>query len=235
VELEMQDQITDVRDLEWTSFHEHIMRLTKKGMSAVDSDKGIPLLRRWEYSRNLAKWMNERDLMAQDDLVKLKASLEHYFEQLDRQNIREADLTDLTNDDFHPIKDVLFFIIAFPLFVLGLLHHYLPYVWVKSFVEKSFKRPVFWGSVKMLLGLLVIGIYNIILITAINVFVYPAFWFWFVYFFLVPTLSGVLAYHYVRRLKRYSRLNQLRSEDLTSFYEERQRCQEAIRQLIPVA
>jgi len=132
-------------------------------------------------------------------------------------------------------KDILFFILGFPLFALGVLHHYLPYVWVKSFVEKSFKRPVFWGSVKMLLGLLVIGIYNIILISAINIFVYPAFWFWFMYFFIAPTLSGVVAYHYVRRLKRYTRLQVLRNEDLSSFYEERQQCQAAIRQLIPVA
>ena len=235
VETEMQDQITDVRDLEWTSFHEHVMRLTKKGMSAVDSDKRIPLLERWEYSRTLAKWMNEQDLNEKVDLVELKASLENYFTRLDKRNLKEVDLTDLERDAFHPIKDILFFILSFPLFALGVLHHYLPYIWVKSFVEKSFKRPVFWGSVKMLLGLLVIGIYNIILIAAINIFVYPAFWFWFMYFFIAPTLSGVVAYHYVRRLKRYTRLQELRNEDLSSFYEERQRCQAAIRQLIPVA
>lgn len=235
VEIEMQEQLTDVRNMEWTDFHEQVMRLTKKGMSAVDVDRTIPLLKRWEYSKNLAQWMNNTDLDSKEDLVSLKKRMEKYFQLLDEEDVKENELTALSKNDFHPFFDVLFFIITSPLMVFGLIHNYLPYKWVKSFVEKSFKRKVFWGSVKMLLGTLVVGIYNILLITCLNIFVFPSFWFWLSYFFVVPALSGVLAYKYFKRLKSNTRFKGLMNRDFSHLYAERESCIKEIMRVIPVA
>lgn len=235
VEIEMQAQLTDVRNIKWTGFHEHVMRLTKKGMNAVDYDKNIPLLERWEYSRSLANWMNERDLDSNEELANLKIKLQNYFKRLDTENVKENELTALNKNQFNPLKDFAFFFFTFPLMILGLVHNYLPYTWVKSFVEKSFKRKVFWGSVKLLLGALAIGIYNILLLSIINIFVFPAFWFWLIYFFVVPPITGLVAYAFFKRVSRYKRLQLLKQRELSEIYTERENCLAEIRRLIPVA
>jgi 1-acyl-sn-glycerol-3-phosphate acyltransferase len=235
VELEMQAQLTDVRNIDWTDFHEQVMRLTKKGMNAVDSDKSIPLLKRWEYSKQLADWMNNLELDSEEELKGLKNRLQNYFDKLDKEGVSENELTTLHEGQFRPLNDIVFFIFTFPLMVVGLLHHYVPYIWVKSFVEKSFKRSVFWGSVKMLLGTLVVGIFNIVLISVINIFVFPAFWFWVIYFFSVPVLTGVVAYSYFKRMSRFRRMKVLKDKEFSNLYSERESCIEEIKRLIPVA
>lgn len=235
VEIEMQAQLTHVNNIKWTNFHEQVMRLTKKGMNAIDYDINIPLLKRWEYSKNLANWMNEKDLDSDEDLINLNTKLQNYFTQLENEDVKEIELTTLNNNEFQPLKDFLFFFFSFPIMIIGLVHNYLPYAWVKSFVEKSFKRKVFWGSVKLLLGALVIGIYNILLITLINIFVFPAFWFWLFYFFVVPPVSGLLAYAYFKKLSRFKRLKKLKQKDFSEINKERESCITEISRLIPVA
>lgn len=235
VEIEVQEQLTDVRIIEWTDFHEHVMRLTKKGMCAVDTNRSIPLLKRWEYSKNLAKWMNNLDLDGSSELVQLKNKMHNYFHLLDKEKLEENELSALNHNEFRPFRDVVFFILTAPLMIIGLLHNYLPYAWVKSFVEKSFKRKVFWGSVKLLLGALVIGLYNILLIASINIFVFPAFWFWLIYFFVIPPIAGLVAYAYFKKWRRYKRLTALQNNDYTEINAERESCLSEISRLIPVA
>jgi len=235
VEIEMQEQLTYIQNIKWTNFHEQVMRLTRKGMNAIDYDKSIPLLRRWEYSRSLANWMNERELDTNEELIGLKAKLESYFITLDQQGVTEKELITLNNNDFRPVSDIAFFVFGAPLMVIGLIHNYLPYSWVKSFVEKSFKRKVFWSSVKMLFGALAIGIYNILFVSIMNIFVFPAFWFWVIYFFVVPPLSGVLAYSYFKRVARYKRIQLLKEKQFSGIYADRENCLKEIKRLIPVA
>lgn len=235
LEIEMREQLTDIRDIAWTGFHEHVMRLTRKGMNAVDYDKNIPLLKRWEYSRKFANWMNRQELDSNEHMVSLKDKLNNYFKTLEKENIKENELVTINNNQFNPFLDVLFFFFAAPLMILGLLHNYLPYKWVKSFVEKSFKRKVFWGSVKLLLGALVVGIYNILLINAFYFFIYPSLWFWLLYFLVVPPITGVLSYYYFNRLSRFNRLKLLQKRELTHINSERESCLAEIKRLIPVA
>jgi hypothetical protein len=49
----------------------------------------------------------------------------------------------------------------FPIALLGFVHAGILYLLVKRFVEKKFKRPVFWGSTKLLLLLTFVGLCNI--------------------------------------------------------------------------
>ena len=87
--------------------------------------------------------------------------------------------------------------------LVGLIHFYLPYKYVKRFTEKTFRRKVFWGSVKMLMGKAIMGILNIPFIFLFYHFVYPSYWLGFFYYALIIPLFGLSAYLFFRILKQY--------------------------------
>lgn len=236
VESDLQNQITDIRNKEWANMHEHIMRLTKKGMNAVDSDKHIPLLKRWQYSKKLADWINEQDCLSENqELLKLRGDLKYYFNELKALGFNEKQLQARANDNFSKLKERLFFILLFPVVLIGLFHNYLPYKLIKNFVEKSFKRPVFWGSVKMLLGGIAFGIYNLILILLFHFFIFENSIFWFFYFFIIPPISGLITYNYFRRFRNNKTMKEIYQSDLTDLMNRRTQLLDDIKELIPVA
>lgn len=231
----MQEQLTHVADKKWTDFHEQVMRLTKKGMNAVDYDKETKLLDRWNYSRKLAKWVNLPQNVENENLIGLRAKLADYFKRLDTSFYDEIHLTQLAGKTYNKTKHVIHFVFLFPVFIIGLIHNYPTYWFVKRFVEKTFKRKVFWGSVKMLMGTLINGLYTILVVILLNMFLFQNTAFAWGYFFVVPTLSGVIAYYYAKKLKNYRIIERLRNENLEAIQEERNHLQEEIKRLIPVA
>ena len=233
VEKEQQKQLTYIENKKWAPTHERIMRLTKKGMNAVDSDKSIPLLQRWEYSRKLADWFNSLELDSHSKMNALKTELEDYFNYLKTHNVEEQHLTLLENNAWSKWRDYIFFVLLVPFVVIGLIHNYLPFRWVKNFVERAFKRRVFWGSVKMTLGALAIGIYNIIFLLILNYTVYQNGIFWWLYFFIVPPLTGLIAYNYFKRLKHHKALRRLEKMDLSEFYAKRSQALAFIEKSVP--
>lgn len=231
----MQEQLTHVNDKEWSDFHEHVMRLTKKGMNAVDYDKNETLLNRWNYSRNLAKWINISETGEDRNLIGLRAKLQEYFNKLKASYFGEHHLTQLVDSSYNRFVHLFKLVVFFPIFILGLIHNYPTYWFVKRFVEKSFKRKVFWGSVKMLMGALVNGIYNILLVYFLNKLFFQFAPFAWGYFFTVPMLSGVIAYNYVKWYANFKVMERLKDEDVTAIIEERAELQKSIQSLIPVA
>lgn len=236
VEADLQAQIIDVRDKQWSDMHEHIMRLTKKGMNAVDTDKRIPLLKRWRYSKQLADWINTQENLSENsNFLKLRSDLRDYFNSLKKHGFNEKQIQSKAKGEFSLVKEKLFFILLFPLVVIGLIHNYLPFKWTKNFVEKSFKRPVFWGSVKMLLGGVVVGVYNFILVSIFHLFIYEHILFWSFYFFVVPPLSGLITYNYFKKYKNYVIMKKILSSDYTHLMAKRTDLISRIKNLIPVA
>lgn len=236
VEKDLQSQLTDVRNKDWSDMHEHIMRMTKKGMNAVDADKSIPLLQRWQYSKNLAHWINKQENISENkNLIQLREGLKEYFDELKSLGVNEKQVQARSNDRFSLFKERLFFVLLFPITLFGLIHNYLPYKLIKNFVEKSFKRPVFWGSVKMLLGAIAFGIYNLIIVLLLHFFVYENAVFWFFYFFIITPLTGLIAYNYFKRYKNNQKMKMLFRKDLTSIMSKRAKLIEDIERLIPVA
>lgn len=221
VELEQQRQLTYIENKKWAPTHEKIMRLTKKGMNPIDRDKSIPLLERWEYSRKLANWFNSLDLENHSAMMDLRQDLDTYFNHLKAHNIEEHHLTKQQNNDWSKTIDFLFFLFLAPFTLVGLIHNYLPYKFIKNFVEKAFKRKVFWGSVKMMLGAISIGLYNIVFVILLNYAVYQNGMFWLLYFFIVPPLTGLIAYNYFKRLKLHKSMKRLNRMDLGEILEMR--------------
>lgn len=232
VEKDQQKQLTYIENKKWAPTHEYIMRLTKKGMNAVDSDKSIPLLKRWEYSRRLANWFNSLDLDNHAEMLSLRKQLEEYFKYLKKHDIEEFHLTKRENNSWSKIRDYIFFTLLAPIVLVGLIHNYLPYRFIKNFVEKAFKRRVFWGSVKMTLAALTIGIYNIIFLLILNYTVYQNGLFLWLYFFIVPPLTGLIAYNYFKRIKLHKAMKRLQRMDLDEVLEKRKEAIRAIERIV---
>ncbi|MEX1192072.1 MAG: 1-acyl-sn-glycerol-3-phosphate acyltransferase [Brumimicrobium sp.] len=235
VEIKMREQLTDVRNTSWAPTHEYIMRLTRKGMNAVDTDKSIPLLKRWEYSKSLASWINEQDLDNNSRLIELKKKLKDYFDLLNNEKLEEQHIYKMSNQKWSKAKDLMYFILLAPIMVVGLIHNYLPYIFIKKFVEKAFRRKVFWGSVKMMLGIVAIGLFNIPFIFLGYYLLCPSWLFWIGYSLTVAPLSGIVAYGYFKKMKAYRVIVNASKRNLSHIYSQREALINEIHELIPVA
>ena len=203
IEVKMREQITHVEDAKLAPFHENIMKLTRKGMNAKCYDKTYSLKERWRYSQKLAYWLNNKDLEKEEKLQNLKSNLENYNSLLKKIKLEESYIHDYLTSNGNRTKELIQFIFLLPFMLIGLVHFYLPYKFVKRFTEKSFKRKVFWGSVKMMMGKAIMGILNIPFIFLFYYFVYPSYWLGFIYFAVVIPIFGLSAYVFFRIFKQY--------------------------------
>jgi len=228
-------QITHVEDIQWSTFHEQVMMLTRKGMNALHSDHSIPLETRWRYSQKLALWLNERTHEEKAKLVPLNKKMVHYFSSLKAEKVDENHVREMANHgEINRLTDIIRLIILFPFMLLGMVHCAIPYIIVKRFVEKSFKRRVFWSSVKLILGMISIGLLNIPVIFAFYAFIYPSYLLGILYYLLIG-LFGLAAYMWFRHLKRYKAKSRAKQMNLQIWVQQRSELLTEIHDQIPVA
>ncbi len=229
IELDLQAQITHVEDADWVFFHEHVSRLQRNGMHPEDPIRNISLLQKWKNSKALAAWMNAQNLNENQELVTLKNELDAFFKKTKKQKIKDSYLRKIEEKESNLLPWISL-ILFFPLMLLGAIHCYLPYKLIKNFTEKSFKRAVFWSSVKMMLGAVAIGLFNIPLVLLLNHFVFIPLFFdlktinlfipW-IYYFTIP-IFGVIAYRWFQTAQDLSAMAKLRkSANLASLLAER--------------
>ncbi len=231
----LKTQITHVEDIQWCTFHEQVMMLTRKGMNAVHSDHSIALETRWRYSQKLALWLNEKTQEEKTHLDPLKDKMAHYFTALKKDKIDENYVNEMANHGkINRRKDLVRLTILFPFMLLGVVHCAIPYIFVKRFVEKSFKRRVFWSSVKMILGMISIGLLNLPVIFAFHAFIYPSYLLGILYYHLIG-LFGLAAYMWFRHLKRYKEKGRVKQMDLQTRVQQRSELLTEIHNQIPVA
>jgi hypothetical protein len=235
LELMMQEQITHINNIQLTDFHENIMKLTRKGMNAENFDSSIALEKRWRYSQNLANWLNQQNEGEIQKLEGLIKSLEQYFALLKKMNLKEKYLFELSeNGKISRNHELLMLILLMPIALIGFIHCSLPYLLVKRFVEKSFKRKVFWGSVKLLLGKIAIGLFNLPVIFLFYYFVYPNYLFA-IFYYLSIGLFGTVAYHWVNTYVQYTEKGKVAKVDLSKIVNKRKAIIEAVYEQIPLA
>lgn len=234
VELMMREQITYVEDKEMAPFHENIMKITRKGMNAGCSDTSIPLEKRWRYSQNLAHWFNSNVTPEKEDLMSLKKELESYFSLLRKFRLDERYVYEYQTKNGSRLKEILFMLTMWPFAVLGLIHCGLPYYFSKRFVEKSFKRRVFWGSVKLLTGKISMGLLNIPFIFLFYKFVYPSYWLGFAYYLCIG-LFGLAAYMWFRNYKSFKIKGAMKKMGIDKIWAKRTGLVTKIKELIPIA
>ncbi len=233
VEELLKAQLTHIEDAKMAPFHENVMKLTRKGMNVDCSDHAIQLEKRWKYSQHLAHWFNANVTPENTALMELKIRLETYFKSLKSKKISERNLVEMMATNGSRTKELLYLIGLFPFMLLGLIHCALPYFFIKRFVEKSFKRRVFWSSVKLLLGMIIIGLLNIPVIFLFHNFVFPSYWLGFLYYLLIG-LFGLAAYMWFRYFKRFNEKGKMLKMDLKPIWNEREEILKEIERLIPI-
>jgi len=233
IEKLMQEQITHVEDKNLAPFHENIMKLTRKGMNADNFDRSIGLKARWRYSQALANWLNEQNIGENEALAKLKDDTEGYFKLLKRFRLQERILFwKIQNPSGSRAKEVLKMIVLFPFAIAGVLHLGLPYILVKKWAEKSFRRKVFWGSVKLVAGKILMGLMNIPAIFLFYHFVFPSYWLALLYYVLIG-LFGVAAYEWGLALRDFKLKGIINKADIRKFAKKRENLMNQIGEVLP--
>lgn len=234
IERLMQLQLTHVIDKDNAPFHEQVMMMNRKGMNALNFDKKYSLKQRWDYSRKLASWFNEQNFEENTALASLKEESKGYFALLKRFKLQEQYMYWKASDaQGSRFKEVMMMIILFPFALIGALHCAPAYILAKRFVEKTMKRKVFWGSMKVILGQLFIALANIPLIFVFYYFIYPSWWLWIGYFFSIG-LTGLAAYMWMVNFKRFKTKGVINKMDVTKLMEKRAALEEKMKAIIPL-
>ena len=192
LENRMQAQITHVRSDEHVRLHEHIMMVNRKGMNASCYDPKLSLQARWDYSRQLADKMNGANEELNDELCTFEREiLNPYVMQLRKNGLSEEELYCFGVDQNWKLGTLLKLFIQLPFFLIGLVHFSLPHLFVKRFVERTFKRKVFWSSSKMGMLLVLLPIWNLLLFLVASSFISLPSYIWILFFLaLNPVALG---------------------------------------------
>jgi drug/metabolite transporter (DMT)-like permease len=149
--------------------------------------------------------------------------------------INENDV--FTVSQFKPlnrINEMIRLILLFPLALLGFVHCGPWYIVIKRFVEKTFKRPVFWGSVKLLLGTAVFGLVNIPYIFIFKSWIYPSTGLALIYYLGIG-FYGLATYLWFSNLKRFTEKGKTAKADLSKIIAKRKSVSRRIHQEIPIS
>lgn len=193
LETNMQGTITDVRDVSLTDFHENIMMLARKGLHPTCHNNDS-IENRLDYSKRLAHWMNSLTEDEKAKYMSFKVKLEEYQELLSKAGISENERYKQETKSWQLLSKSIQLFLLLPFFILGFIHAGLPYLWIKNWVEKKFKRPVYWGSTKMIAAIFIVPILNLpILFILPNYLCYDVYWNW-VFTIVYYLLIGVFAY-----------------------------------------
>lgn len=206
-------ELTHVEEIENAEYHEKIMIIERKGM--FDSFSNNPdLAERWGYSSALANKINESKFKISSEL---KISIDTYFQKLKKIETSDDLFYDSINNRFKPIH---FFIQAalIPFSILGFAHCAIFYLLIKRFVEKKFRRDVFWGSTKLMMMIFIAGPINL------GIFAFlPGLIGWplsVLYFLLIP-MFGYSFYFSMRFWQRVLLISELNRKDHKNLITER--------------
>lgn len=232
IQKQMRGLITCIDDKDLAPFLEHLLILSRKGMNHEYFDKEYSLEDRYQYSRKLASKINESYSEDDEKWAKLKEFAANYFESEKKDQIDENWVVAFNKSGKKNLASrALYFILGLPIALIGAIHNFIPYFLIKRFVEKTFKRDVFWSGVKIILGWVFAALINIPLIFIGYHFIYESYLVWLAYYFTVPALSGVFAYNYFKKLGDTRRFNKASEEKLKHYGKEREQLLNSMKEL----
>ena len=225
-------EITHIEHESDFAFHEQVMMLTRKGMNPYCFDDQIPLEKRWDYSKSLARFLNLQKENPSVELKKLRLDVQGYFDLLKQHKTTEMEVyQEKHGNTFLVLLKVMF---LSPLAILGMLHAYVPFYLVKRFVEKTFKRKVFWNSTKMLMTMLSMQLFNLPILVILPLYFGVSFEWVFVYYLFIGVF-GLIWYQWIRFvrqiIRKRGRINQL---ELQNIWNKREELLSRIQIIIPV-
>ena len=151
-----------------------------------------------------------------------------YFERLKTRNIDDQKLYDAIYNTIS-FGAVLGQIILLPIALFGAIHCGLFYFAIKVFVETKFKRPVFWGSTKLVMMLVILGNLNLFLFFLLPQCV--GVWGTIIYFLFIP-FSGLIFHNWLSFIKRKVSHKNFSTMNVSDILEERLILKEKISNLI---
>lgn len=230
IEKAMQSQIVYLKKPEWTPFFDQIFAITKKGIVHNNYDTSIPLKQRWLNMKEKAHFVNQNYNENDEKWQTLKSNLNDYFNQLKQLKLNDNWLwKNKTKKSISTFKYWLLLFFGLPLFLLGVIHNFIPYFITKRFVEKSFKRRVFWSGVKMIMGSFLDLLYNLPFIWLFYNLVYPSYWLGILYILTVPAISGIFAYHYANNVKNLLNFIKVPKNKIASLFKHREEIEKQIK------
>lgn len=235
VEKDMQNCIVYVANPKRYSLLENIMQITRKGYNHPNHDDHIPLIKRWEYARNLATWINQNVTEESTEILALQKDLDAYFNLEKRMKVQDRFVLAKKQPELlNTLNNWLYLILMWPFAIAGFLHGFIPYIVSKKVTEKIMRRKVFWGSVKMMMAKIIGSIYNIPMIVLVTKWYLPHWSLGILYYFLIPVLWR-LSYEYAHQFKEVRLKQKMKTVDLSKFVEKREELEKRIKELIPVA
>ena len=210
LELRLSREITHIELDQDFAFHEQVMKITRKGMDARCFDPRLSLLDRWGYSKALAHFMNQFQGIYPEKLNKLRQEVSNYFELLNSKGMTEEHFYQAHRKT--KVLNRLAFALLAPIALLGFAHAYITYIFVKRFVENTFKRKVFWCSTKMVMTMLLMQLFNLPVLFLLPKFIGLPFWSALLYFMSIGILSLVW-YEWRRALINWKSVRQYKKED----------------------
>ena len=236
LEADIKNSIIHVEKEEWLEFHDRAMKLTRQGMDPLCYDDSYSLEQRYHYGRQLAKSLNDK---SEEELVQLdpiKSEITDYFNGLASLDISENERYLNASKSWGIPIHLLKMLVSLPFALLGLIHAGLWYLLVKRFVEKVFKRPVFWGSSKLIILLALVGLVNIPFIFLIAHYTAClgstySYLIGFLYYFFI-WFYGLMAYVWKNHALYYYRYLKVRKLDLSSFHDRADRLKHSIHSIL---
>jgi len=225
----MREQITHIENPHLTSLHETIMILTRRGMNSESYNEKLSLSDRYDYSKRLANWINQEPI---DRLEPLKEVSEKYVQSLSAKNITDDEIWRIKNGQLKISQQIILLLLLIPFNIIGAIHCALPYFAVKYFVENKFKRAVFWGSTKMLLLMILIGVVNIPIIFLFDDIFHLSNWWGFVYYLLIG-VNGLCFYKSFTIARNLIRIFKIKNENFDEFYKKRDELNLLLENTIP--
>ncbi|MBU2020122.1 MAG: 1-acyl-sn-glycerol-3-phosphate acyltransferase [Bacteroidetes bacterium] len=229
----MQEQITHIQNKDFSELHENVMAITGKGMHPTQTDFTIPLQERWNYSKKLAEFINQNERVFQSTDLGERLKIHHI--KAEKTGVLWSDIQNLLKGkSIDYLLDLFLLVFLLPVVILNLIHSYFPYLFIKKWVEKSFKRKVFWGSVKLLLGMIIIGLLNIPIVYFLTNYFGVSYWWGFTYYLcLGPFFLGHI--YWKKAWFNFQRKKFLTQEIVKTVAASQQNLQKEIRTLIPFA
>ena len=199
MEDKMRNLISDCSNPQIATLVENVSVISRRGMNQENHDRNWTLPERYKYTKNLAQKLNssqseEKEGFENPDLRRLNEELSSYFTDLHKTSIRESWVYEASEKKRVTANKLLLLLFGFPFFIAGIFHSALPYLFTKRMVESRYKRKVFWSGVKLCLGLVIFGLWNLPAIFGFYHFIYPSIWLGLAYYFVVVPLSLVIWY-----------------------------------------
>jgi hypothetical protein len=231
--LGIQANLTYIEDKTKADFLEQLLILTRKGMNHEHHDRSYSVEERFNYSRALAQRINAEYAEDASEWKSLEETCQQYFEELRSKKIDDGFVHSyVENGNKKNLwKSWLSLFLLLPIFIAGTIHNAIPYYLTKTFVEKKFKRKVFWGGVKMVLGGLVWLLYSLPIFWLFPEFIHPSPVLATLYFFSIPAITFIIWHYWKKKLSRSLKFNRIKEADLKGLAKKRELVLKAVNQM----